>query len=191
MATHSPVLIDELFGELAPAPEGQRWEVIHTKPRCEKKLAEYAQRNGITYYLPQMDSKRVYQRRVVSFTKPMFPSYLFCVLDSRSRQTLLISGYTVSFIRVHQQEQLLQELRNIKLSRLPEIELQNTIWLSEGLQVEIMQGPLKGVTGVVESHDKLDEVRLQVQILRQAVLVKIDPRNVKILGEYTIVEKEK
>jgi len=191
MATHSPVLIDELFGELAPAPEGQRWEVIHTKPRCEKKLAEYAQRNGITYYLPQMDSKRVYQRRVVSFTKPMFPSYLFCVLDSRSRQTLLISGYTVSFIRVHQQEQLLQELRNIKLSRLPEIELQNTIWLSEGLQVEIMQGPLKGVTGVVESHDKLDEVRLQVQILRQAVLVKIDPRNVKILGEYTIVEKER
>ncbi|HOG31802.1 MAG TPA: transcription termination/antitermination NusG family protein [Candidatus Syntrophosphaera sp.] len=191
MATHSPVLIDELFGELAPAPEGQRWEVIHTKPRCEKKLAEYARRNGITYYLPQMDSKRVYQRRVVSFTKPMFPSYLFCVLDSRSRQTLLISGYTVSFIRVHQQEQLLQELRNIKLSRLPEIELQNTIWLSEGLQVEIMQGPLKGVTGVVESHDKLDEVRLQVQILRQAVLVKIDPRNVKILGEYTIVEKER
>ena len=191
MATHSPVLIDELFGELAPAPEGQRWEVIHTKPRCEKKLAEYARRNGITYYLPQMDSKRVYQRRVVSFTKPMFPSYLFCVLASRSRQTLLISGYTVSFIRVHQQEQLLQELRNIKLSRLPEIELQNTIWLSEGLQVEIMQGPLKGVTGVVESHDKLDEVRLQVQILRQAVLVKIDPRNVKILGEYTIVEKER
>ncbi|HPX67184.1 MAG TPA: transcription termination/antitermination NusG family protein [Candidatus Syntrophosphaera sp.] len=191
MATHSPVLIDELFGELAPAPEGQRWEVIHTKPRCEKKLAEYAQRNGITYYLPQMDSKRVYQRRVVSFTKPMFPSYLFCVLGPRSRQTLLISGYTVSFIRVHQQEQLLQELRNIKLSRLPEIELQNTIWLSEGLQVEIMQGPLKGVTGVVESHDKLDEVRLQVQILRQAVLVKIDPRNVKILGEYTIVEKER
>ncbi|MDI9524125.1 MAG: transcription termination/antitermination NusG family protein [Candidatus Cloacimonadota bacterium] len=191
MATHSPVLIDELFGELAPAPEGQRWEVIHTKPRCEKKLAEYARRNGITYYLPQMDSKRVYQRRVVSFTKPMFPSYLFCVLDSRSRQTLLISGYTVSFIRVHQQEQLLQELRNIKLSRLPEIELQNTIWLSEGLQVEIMQGPLKGVTGVVESHDKLDEVRLQVQILRRAVLVKIDPRNVKILGEYTIVEKER
>lgn len=191
MATHSPVLIDELFGELAPAPEGQRWEVIHTKPRCEKKLAEYARRNGITYYLPQMDSKRVYQRRVVSFTKPMFPSYLFCVLGPRSRQTLLISGYTVSFIRVHQQEQLLQELRNIKLSRLPEIELQNTIWLSEGLQVEIMQGPLKGVTGVVESHAKLDEVRLQVQILRQAVLVKIDPRNVKILGEYTIVEKER
>ena len=191
MATHTPVLIDELFGELKPAPEGQRWEVIHTKPRCEKKLAEYARRSGITYYLPQMDSKRVYQRRIVNFTKPMFPSYLFVVLDPRQRQTLLISGYTVSFIRVSQQDQLLEELLNIKLSRTPEIELANTLWLSEGLKVEIMSGPLKGVTGVVEDHAKLDEVRLQVNILRQAVLVKIDPRLVKILGEYTIVEEDR
>ena len=191
MATHTPVLIDELFGELAPAPDGQRWEVIHTKPRCEKKLAEYARRSGITYYLPQMDSKRVYQRRIVNFTKPMFPSYLFVVLDPRQRQTLLISGYTVSFIRVSRQDQLLQELKNLKLSRSPEIELENTLWLSEGLQVEITSGALKGVTGVVESHARLDEVRLQVQILRQAVLVKIDPRDVKILGEYSIVGEER
>ncbi len=188
MATHTPVLIDELYGELILAPEGQRWEVIHTKPRCEKKLAEYARRNEITYFLPQMDSKRVYQRRIVNFTKPMFPSYLFCVLDAHKRQTLLISGYTVSFIRVHQQEFLLEELLNIKLSRTPEIEMENTLWLSEGLKVEITKGPLKGVTGVVESHAKLDEVRLQVNILRQAILVKIDPLNVKILGEYIIME---
>ncbi len=53
MATHTPVLIDELFGVLEPAPAGQRWEVIHTKPRCEKKLAEYARRNG-SYYQPWM-----------------------------------------------------------------------------------------------------------------------------------------
>ncbi len=97
----------------------------------------------------------------------------------------------MSFIRVSRQDQLLQELRNLKLSRSPEIELENTLWLSEGLQVEITSGALKGVTGVVESHARLDEVRLQVQILRQAVLVKIDPRDVKILGEYSIVEEER
>lgn len=189
MATHTPVLIDELFGELKPAPEGQRWEVIHTKPRCEKKLAQYARGNGITYYLPQMDSKRVYQRRMVSFTKPMFPSYLFCVLDPPKRQTLLYSGYIVAFLRVSQQQFLLEELLNIKHSTYPQIEMEKTLWLSQGLKVEITQGPLKGVTGLVESHDKLDEVRLQVNILRQAVLVKIDPHFVKILGEYMIVEE--
>ena len=184
MASHTPVLIDELFGELAPAPEGSRWEVIHTKPRCEKKLAEYARRNEISYYLPQMDSKRVYQRRVVNFTKPMFPSYIFCILDAQKRKILTYSGHVVTFIRVNQQEQLLEELSNIKLSRSPEVELESTQWLSQGLKVEITKGPLKGVTGVVQSHDKLDEVNLQVDILRQAVRLKIDPRNVKILKDY-------
>lgn len=184
MASRSPVLVDELFGELAPAPEGQRWEVIHTKPRCEKKLAEYARRNDISYYLPQMDSKRVYGRRVVNFTIPMFPSYVFCVLDTQKRKTLTYSGYVVNFIKVGQQEQLLEELSNIKLSRSPGVELENTDWLSQGLKVEITRGPLKGVTGVVQSHEKLDEVNLQVNILRQAVRLKIDPRNVKILKNY-------
>ena len=41
---------------------------------------------------------------------------------------------------------------------------------------------------MVESHDKIDEVRLQVEILRQAVLVRIDPRDVEIIGKYEIVE---
>jgi hypothetical protein len=31
---------------------------------------------------------------------------------------------------------------------------------------------------------------LQVKILHQAVLVKVDPRNVKILGDYVIMEHE-
>jgi transcription antitermination factor NusG len=190
MATHAPVLIDELFGELKPAPEGKRWAVIHTKPRCEKKLADYARRSGITYYLPQMESNRVYRRRVVSFTKPMFPSYLFCVLDSGATHAMSLSGYIVAFIRVPQQQELLEELQNIRLSRKPELEVENTLWLSTGLKVEIIRGALKGVTGVVESHEKLDEVRLQVSILRQAVMVRIDPRDVKILGEYEIVDVE-
>lgn len=188
MPTHAPVLIDELFGDLALAPEGESWAVVHTKPRCEKKLAEYARRNGIHYYLPQMESKRVYQRRMVRFTRPMFQGYLFCVINPAKKQTLLISGYTVSFIKVPLQEELVEELLNIRLSRQPQVQYQETLWLSAGLKVEIMRGPLKGVTGVVESHARLNEVRLQVNILRQAVLVQIEPQDLKILGEYEIVD---
>ncbi|NLK50265.1 MAG: hypothetical protein GX294_06410, partial [Candidatus Cloacimonetes bacterium] len=61
-------------------------------------------------------------------------------------------------------------------------------WLSSGLEVKIISGPFAGSIGVVESHDKIDEVRLQVEILRQAVLVRIDPRDVEIIGKYEIVE---
>ncbi|MBW6513428.1 MAG: hypothetical protein K0B87_01585 [Candidatus Syntrophosphaera sp.] len=191
MPTHAPVIIDELFGELKPAEGDERWTVVHTKPRCEKKLADYARRSGIVYYLPQIENKRVYQRRKVSFTQPMFPGYLFCVADADKKRTLTISGYTVSFIKVPLQEELLEELLNIRLSTQPKVEFQSTLWLSEGLKVEVIKGPLKGVTGIVESHAKLGEVRLQVNILRQAVMVKLDPRDLKIISDYVIVDVDK
>jgi transcription antitermination factor NusG len=60
---------------------------------------------------------------------------------------------------------------------------------ARGLEVEIVRGPLKDVTGIVEDHTKLHEVRLQVNILRQAVLVTVDPSNVKILGDYILEEE--
>lgn len=181
-------MIDELFGELKAATGDERWAVIHTKPRCEKKLAEYAGNNEITYFLPQMESKRLYQRRQVSFTRPMFPGYLFCVVNTAKKQTLLISGYTVSFIKVPLQEELLEELINIRLSTQPKVEMKSALWLSEGLKVEIIKGPLKGVIGIVENHTKLNEVRLQVNILRQAVMVKLDPKDLKIISDYVIVD---
>ncbi len=187
MATHTPVIIDELFGELEPASGEELWAVVHTKPRCEKKLAEYAFRNSITYYLPQMESKRLYQRRLVTTTKPMFPGYLFCVLDAVKKQKLLVSGLTVSFIKVNTQKELLDDLINIQLTRHAKMDMEPIYWLSEGLQVEITKGPLKGLIGVVESHDKIGEVRLQVDILRQAVMIKIDPQDVKIISKYEIV----
>ncbi|HQO18709.1 MAG TPA: hypothetical protein PLJ85_05975, partial [Candidatus Cloacimonas sp.] len=64
------------------------------------------------------------------------------------------------------------------------------LWLEKGLEVEIVNGPLKGICGVVEDQSKLMEVRLQVNILKQAVLVKVNTEDIKIIGEYEIVETD-
>jgi hypothetical protein len=45
LATHKPVIINELFGELKIPAEDKRWTVIYTKPRCEKRIADYAAKN--------------------------------------------------------------------------------------------------------------------------------------------------
>jgi transcription antitermination factor NusG len=190
MSTHKPVEIEELFGKIELAPENHFWSVIHTKPRCEKKLAEYALKHNISYYLPLTESSRIYQRRKVTFTKPIFPGYLFTIINFYTKRELLYSGYIVSYINVPSQKELVEELRNIWLTRNRRVEMREAMWLSEGLMVEIINGPLKGVSGIVESHKKLEEVHLQVNILHQAVSVKVDPRDVKIIGDYEIVEEE-
>lgn len=190
MATHKPVVINELFGELI-VPEGDyRWVVVHAKPRCEKKLADFALREGIHYYLPQLKREKVYQRRKVATTLPMFPGYIFLILNPQNKQHVASSGLTVSFIKVTQQQELVDELSRICFGKTKEAAFEPCFWLSKGLEVTITDGPLKGTTGIVESHDKLHEVRLQVNILRQAVMVKVDPKYVKILGEYEVVEEK-
>jgi len=190
MATHDPVTIDELFGELIVPEDDRRWIVTRTKARCEKKLADQAHRNGIHYFLPQMSSKRVYQKRKVTFTKPMFPGYLFVCVDHLQKQLLAVTGLTAGFISVSNQEQLLIELRALRKIPVEKVEVGNQYWRSKGLEVEIVKGPMAGTRGIVESHDKLHELRLQVDILRQAVLVKVDPANLKVIGEFEVVESD-
>lgn len=188
MATHKPVHVDELFGELKLYEDDFSWVVVHTKPKSEKKLAEYAKLNGIYYYLPQYTASRIYQRRKVTFDTVMFSSYIFMVLDHAARQKVLISGYTTGFLKVRSQAELITELKAINGTLEQKVDVKPGLWLSKGLEVEITAGPLQGMRGVVEDHNKLEEVRLQVNILRQAVLVKVDAKHVKIIGEYEIVE---
>ncbi len=190
MSAHDPVIIDELFGELVISNDDRRWIVTRTKARCEKKLADQARHNGIHYFLPQQSSNKVYQKRKVKFTKPLFPGYLFVCANHDQKQTLSITGLTAGFIAVSHQEQLLSELKALCHLPVEKVDVGHQYWLSKGLEVEIVKGPLAGTRGIVESHDKIHEIRLQVNILRQAVLVKIAPENVKIIGEYEVVEED-
>ncbi len=190
MATHKPVIINELFGELKIPAEDKLWTVIYTKPRCEKRIADYAAKNLIHYYLPQLKTSRVYQRRKVVTTLPMFPGYIFMVLSAREKETIAISGYAVSFIRVTNQRELIDDLSRICFASSRDVPIVQTLWLSKGLEVEITGGALKGMRGVVEGHDKISEIRLQVDILRQAVMVKVDPKDIKIIGKYEVEEVE-
>ena len=190
MATHKPVYVDELYGELELFTDDRQWVVVHTKPRCEKKLADYAKQHGITYYLPQYTDKRIYQRRKVDVDKVLFPSYVFAGIDFRGKKELQISGYTTGFLRVNAPKELIEELRAIYYGRQKNVEMKPGLWLEKGLEVEIVNGPLKGICGVVEDQSKLTEVRLQVNILKQAVLVKVKTEDIKIIGEYEIVETD-
>lgn len=188
MSSHKPLIINELFGELVIPTEDKRWSVVYCKPRCEKKLADYASKNSIHYYLPQIKKTRVYQRQKVKTTLPMFPGYIFMVLSAKDKECVSISGYVVSFIRVINQQELLDDLSRICFANKKDVPLQKVLWLSKGLEVEIVSGSFRGMRGMVEGHDKISEVRLQVEILRQAVMVKIDPKDVQIIGKYEIEE---
>jgi len=176
-------MVDELFGELALSDEQEKWHVIHTKPQCEKKLADYLKRNLVYYYLPQIDSIRHYKYRKVTFTKAMFPGYIFSRFNPLTKSSILISGYIVNFLKVPNEMELLDDLIQIFTGRTKKADFTQSTWLESGWQVEIISGPMQGIKGIVKSQTKLSEVTLQVNILRQAISMRVNPDDVRIISK--------
>ena len=182
MATHEPILIDELFGELEIS-ENERWMVVYTKPKREKKLAKYAAENGIHYFLPLVDSVRVYSDRKVTFTKPLFSGYIFVKCDFEKKKSLIRTGHTVTFIKVQNEEELIYELKQIYLGKTKGAELKQTEYFDKGTRVLITSGPFEGLTGVVKDQKNVKDVILKINVLRQAVAVHVSSNQLEFISE--------
>src|SRR2546421_7270575 len=92
------------------------WYVAHTRPRCEKKLAEYCERQGFSVTLPLFKSVKKYNRKTVSFYKPVFPNYVFLRLEPPQRQKVFQSDYVANLLDVPNQEEFDEQLGDILLS---------------------------------------------------------------------------
>ena len=181
MATHKPVEVQELFGDLNPAEGEQKWFVVRTKPRCEKKIAQYSLKHKINYYLPQKDSIRIYKHRKVKFTKPLFSGYIFVRCSLKQRDSLIITGHTAYFLHIPDEYELLGELMQIYSGKQKGAEFKEAQFLEKGIRVKIMSGPFQDLTGVVENQNDVKEVILQVNLLKQAVSVTVSSDQVKVL----------
>src|SRR6266542_4060002 len=96
----------------------QAWFVAHTRPRCEKKLAEYCQRESFLVTLPCYRTVHKYRGKTVTFQKPLFPGYVFLQLLTHQRQKVYQSDYVANlrerFLVGHiEQETFAQQLGDI------------------------------------------------------------------------------
>lgn len=66
--------------------ENKTWMIIHTKSRREKKIAQYCNSTNIKYYLPLETRIKIYGRKKVQTSLPLFPGYLFCIADEKERE---------------------------------------------------------------------------------------------------------
>jgi transcription antitermination factor NusG len=172
----------ELFGSLEKNPL-EKWRVVYTKPRREKKLANYAKERGIYYYLPLIESVREYKDRKATFWKPLFPSYIFVRCDVTKKDILQISGHTKMFLPVPNEAELIHDLQQIYKSLESGAELQQHPYLENGARVKIIDGPFSGIFGYVSDAKSKETVVLQIQMLQKAVAVKVKSSQVQIVRQ--------
>ena len=89
------------------------WFVAHTRPRCEKKLRMYLDRELIYNILPTVQSVHKYRGKTVSFDKPLFPGYVFLKIHPLSRQKVYQSDYVANLLDVPDQKGFHSQLADI------------------------------------------------------------------------------
>jgi transcription antitermination factor NusG len=151
-----------------------QWFVAHTKPRCEKKLVEFCQRQGFAATLPCYDSAHKYRGKTVVFRKPLFPSYVFLQLQPHQRATVRQNDHVANLLAVFDQDTFRQQLESILAALDTDLEVRLAPAIGEGMRVRIKAGPLQGLEGWVEKRYGMTTVLLRLDFINQAAAVKVD-----------------
>jgi transcriptional antiterminator RfaH len=157
------------------------WHVLHLRPRYEKKMAQHCDIYGLEYYLPLRKETKVYQRRKVTVHKPMFPGYFFVSFDPVERTQLLKTQNVLRVFTSASEEDLIYQLDQIRLALSVDPTLGKIKALKKGRRVNITGGPFMGIEGTIWSLKANSKVRLNINMIGQAVAVEVDPEYLELL----------
>ena len=159
----------------------QLWFVAHTKPRREKKLVDYCDRNGIAVTLPCYTSAHKYRGKSVAFQKPLFPGYVFLQLRPAEIATIRQNDYVANLLEVFDQATFARQLYEILRALESGLEVRLAPTIESGTHVRIRSGPLQGVEGLVEYRQGHTTVILRLDFINQAAAVRMSVEELEVI----------
>lgn len=162
------------MGELA-------WFVAHTRPRREKKLQEYCEREQIPVTLPCYQTVHKYRGKTVSFRKPLFPGYVFLQLFAEQKQMVFQSDHVANLLQVYDQDLFVRQLEEILAALETDLEIFLAPNIGVGSRVKVKHGPLRGLDGWVEERYGMTTVLLRLDFIGQAAAIKVQADDLELI----------
>jgi transcription termination/antitermination protein NusG len=149
------------------------WFAIYAKNRHEKNVAFILRNKGYESFLPTYVRRH---RNSKKFELPLFPGYVFCRLDMSTALPVLMTPGVFSIVGNGNVPAAVPDSEIEAIKRMLASGLMVTPWpyFPPGQQVRVIDGPLRGVCGVVS--EQLDDkwLVLSVHILHRSVAVKLE-----------------
>ena len=157
------------------------WYVAHTRPRCEKKLLQFCERENLAATLPCYRSVRKYRGKTAVFTKPLFPGYVFIQMLAMKRGVVRQNDHLANLLEVADQALFVRQLGEVLRAVETDLEIRLAPTIGEGMRVKIKNGPLRGVEGWVEKRHGMTTVLLRLDFIGQAAAVKLDASDLELI----------
>jgi transcription elongation factor/antiterminator RfaH len=155
----------------------ERWFLVHTLAKSERKADWHLRAQGFRTYLPQIQKTIRHARQLRTVQAPLFPGYLFIVLDlERDRWSPVRSTVGVSRLFTHQDGRPIPVPAGI-VESLIETSDGNLTRLDSGLikgqRVRLLSGPFVDFVGTLERLDDAGRVQVLLEMMGTAVPVTL------------------
>lgn len=158
------------------------WVAFYTLARREKDLMRKLEGLGVPFYAPLV-RRRLHSAggRTRSSYVPLFPGYVFSLVDDEQRRAALATNTISRWLSVPDGRMLEQDLRAIKVLVDSEKPLTPESRLERGQQVRVRSGPLCGIEGTVVGRRGEQRLVVAVRFLNQGASVELEDVDVERL----------
>ncbi|MEM1134442.1 MAG: UpxY family transcription antiterminator [Bacteroidota bacterium] len=152
------------------------WYVVYTYPKSEKQVSNKIKELGYETFLPTQHIVRQWSDRKKKLEEPLFPNYVFVKTSLQERFNILKVRGLVRFIAfdgkpVSIPEEEIQSIRKV-LNGNVSVSSSNANY-TIGDKVKITHGQFAGTEGVLIRENGKDRFAVQLQALKQSVIVDI------------------
>jgi len=157
-----------------------QWYALRTKSRHEKLVRDQLDKQGIEPLLPTVRRLSQWKDRKKEVEVPLFSGYCFVRFSPETRLPVQkVSGVVEIVGSGRRPEPIadaeIEALKTLMASVLP---YDPHPYLHEGMQVEVVRGPLQGIQGILLRKEKRHRLVIGVRLIQQAAAVEIDVRDV-------------
>jgi transcription termination/antitermination protein NusG len=164
-----------------PSDSLPAWYALWTRSRHEQVVRDQLAQRGYEAFLPTIPKWSRWKDRKKKIDWPLFPGYCFARFDTRERLPILKCTGVVTIVSFDGDIVPIPDVEIDSIRRLVESELQfdPCPLIREGMMVEVVHGPLKGVIGRLLRKGSHARLMLAVDLIGQAVSVEVDAADVK------------
>jgi transcription antitermination factor NusG len=176
---------EALYESLQPPtiPSTESWVAVWTRSRHEHAVCSMLASKKIVSFLPTVKRLSRWKDRNRIIAWPLFPSYCFAHVKPSDVATVLRCFGAVAILSNDGRPVEIPESEISALQRLVEsgLAFDPSPLVRTGATVEVIDGPLAGVTGRLIGHGRREQLLLAVDVLNGGARVEVSASDVRLV----------
>jgi transcription antitermination factor NusG len=162
----------------------REWCAVHTRYQHEHLVNDLLVAKGFETFFPTFQRVHAWKDRKKTISHALFPGYLFVINTGDSRLPIISTPGVCGLVSVAGVPATIpnDEIETIRRAISGPYAVTPHPYLKRGDRVQVCQGPLTGIRGILVRTEKLARLVLTIELLGRAVAVEIESSCVEPLG---------